>query len=85
MSSQTLTDIVSRLANSNPPLLSYPISHLHASLCTLSYEVLCAASLHVSMNLNARDCYGKTNCIDIISDHFESCRDSFLTCGFETL
>jgi hypothetical protein len=73
MSSQSLTDIVSQLAHSNPPWLSYPISHLRASLCTLSYNVLWAASFRVSANAKARDCYGKTNCINIILDHFELC------------
>ena len=85
MSSQSLTDIVSGLAHSNPPWLSYPISHLHASLCTLSYDVLLAASLRVSPNANARDCYGKVNCISIILDHFELCRDCCLTCSFRSL
>jgi len=73
MSSQSLTDIASRLAHSNPPWLSYPVPHLQASLYTLSYNVLRAASLRVSINAKARDCYGKTNCICIILDHFELC------------
>jgi hypothetical protein len=33
MSSQTLTDIVAWVSNSNPPWLSYPISHLRLMLC----------------------------------------------------
>jgi len=85
MSSQSLTDIVFQLAHSNPLWLSYPISHLHASLCTLSYDVLRTVALCVSENAKARDCYGKTNCISIILDHFQLCRDCCLTCSFETL
>jgi hypothetical protein len=84
-SSQSLTDIVSRLTHSNPPWLFYPIFNLYASLRTLSHDDLRAASLRDSTNAKARDCYGKMNCIDIILDHFELCRGWCLTCSFETL
>jgi hypothetical protein len=51
----------------------------------LNYDALRAACSSFSTDLTARDYYGKTSCIDVILDHFDSCRDFILSCSFETL
>jgi len=85
MTSQALTKAVARVADCNPPWLNYPLPHLRGSLYVLSCDELRAASSRVSIHHTAKKHYDKTICVDIILEHFDSCRTSLISCSLAFL
>jgi len=85
MTSQALKKAIARVADSNPPWLNYPLPHLHGSLYVLSCDELGAASSRVSTHHTAKKHYDKMSCIDIILEHFDSCRTSLMSCSLAFL
>jgi hypothetical protein len=78
MSSQNLNDIVASVLNSNPPWLSYSLSELHASLCTLSRDELHTVASHISPVFWSGKHYDKLSCINLILEDFNS-QSAFLS------
>src|ERR1700683_5119554 len=72
MSSQKLVDVVVCVLNSNPPWLSYPLSDLHASLCTLSCVELHTVAPCISPVFSVGKPYDKLSCINLILEDFDS-------------
>jgi len=85
MTLQTLTSAVDRVGESNPPWINYSLSHLRGSLCVLSRDELRVAASRVSTLYMAKKLHDKMSCIDIILDHFDLCRTSFISCSLAFL
>ena len=85
MSLPALADTVVRVTDSNPPWLTYSLSHLRASLCILSHDELHAASSRVCPHFSVSKHYDKMSCIDAVLHHFDSCPNLFLSCSLISL
>jgi hypothetical protein len=85
MCSLLSSDCFVEVLTSDPPWLHYPLSHLHASLASLSRDLLRSAALRVCPDLAFTKVHDKLGCIDSILDDFVSRRSYLSSCVSESI